>query len=250
MRRAFTLAEVLITLAIIGVVAAMTLPTLIQKNEEKVTSNKLKKVYSGLSQAWLMVYKDYGEPTNWGISPAVRDEAGNVLNSEDTAVLGNLFAKHLNVVKNCGTGSGCWASDTTYFLNGQPYSSLFQPNVRKDMTKLRLEDGTSLGFGNVNSGCTGRRGMTKALSSICGWVVVDINGDKRPNTYGVDIFEFNISKYGVIPYGLPEDTAFPFENTCTKTGSGNGCTAWVIYNGNMDYLHCDGLSWNGNRKCK
>ena len=45
-RNAFTLAEVLITLAIIGVVAAMTIPTLISDFQEKVTVTKLQKVYS------------------------------------------------------------------------------------------------------------------------------------------------------------------------------------------------------------
>ena len=51
---AFTLAEVLITLGIIGVVAAMTLPTLIQNNKNKEVEARLKKVYSVMNQAILM----------------------------------------------------------------------------------------------------------------------------------------------------------------------------------------------------
>ena len=47
---AFTLAEVLITLGIIGVVAALTLPSLIQNHHEQVLENKLKKMYSTISQ--------------------------------------------------------------------------------------------------------------------------------------------------------------------------------------------------------
>ena len=47
-KRAFTLAEVLITLGIIGVVAAMTLPTLLNKYQEVVTVNKVKKFYFAL----------------------------------------------------------------------------------------------------------------------------------------------------------------------------------------------------------
>ena len=50
---AFTLAEVLITLGIIGVVAAMTMPVLIQNHQEKVTVTRLKKAYSILSQAYM-----------------------------------------------------------------------------------------------------------------------------------------------------------------------------------------------------
>ena len=49
--RGFTLAEVLITLGIIGVVAALTLPALIQKNNNKVVETRLMKFYSAINQA-------------------------------------------------------------------------------------------------------------------------------------------------------------------------------------------------------
>lgn len=56
---AFTLAEVLITLGIIGVVAAITIPTLVNKNNEKIRETQLKKAYSTLSQVnRLMLAKD------------------------------------------------------------------------------------------------------------------------------------------------------------------------------------------------
>ena len=57
---AFTLAEVLITLGIIGIVAAMTLPTLIQSNKNKEVEAKLKKIYSVMNQAILLSEKDNG----------------------------------------------------------------------------------------------------------------------------------------------------------------------------------------------
>ena len=66
MKKGFALAEVLITLGIIGIVAAMTLPALVQKNQEKVTVTKLKKVYSILSQAYQFAVNDYGTPDLWG----------------------------------------------------------------------------------------------------------------------------------------------------------------------------------------
>lgn len=49
----FTLAEVLITLGIIGIVAAMTLPTIVSKYQEKVLVERLKQSYSIFSQAYL-----------------------------------------------------------------------------------------------------------------------------------------------------------------------------------------------------
>ena len=63
---AFTLAEVLITLGIIGVVAALALPTLIEQHEKKATAVKLEKFYSIMSQAvLLMENKDGIEPENF-----------------------------------------------------------------------------------------------------------------------------------------------------------------------------------------
>ncbi len=60
MKKAFTLAEVLITLGIIGVVASMTLPALIQKNNEKQIVVRLKKLYSMLQHAHLNIINEYG----------------------------------------------------------------------------------------------------------------------------------------------------------------------------------------------
>lgn len=65
-KKAFTLAEVLITLGIIGVVAALTLPTLIQTNKNKEVETKLQKIYSVMKQAILMSELDNG-PRDTGI---------------------------------------------------------------------------------------------------------------------------------------------------------------------------------------
>ena len=65
---AFTLAEVLITLGIIGVVAAMTIPTLMSKYYEKQTYTRLKETYSILSQALRSVEEEYGTPDDWNLS--------------------------------------------------------------------------------------------------------------------------------------------------------------------------------------
>ena len=63
---AFTLAEVLITLGIIGVVAAMTIPNLMQKCFEIQTVTRFKEVTSILSQAMRLAVEDNGEVSSWG----------------------------------------------------------------------------------------------------------------------------------------------------------------------------------------
>ncbi len=64
----FTLVEVLITLGIIGVVAAVTLPSLIQNYQKHVTENKLKKVYSQLLQVNQLALNDFGPSEYWDYS--------------------------------------------------------------------------------------------------------------------------------------------------------------------------------------
>ncbi len=62
---AFTLAEVLITLAIIGVVAAMTIPNLIQSYKKSVIETRLAKFYSVMNNAIRMAEVDYGPQNTW-----------------------------------------------------------------------------------------------------------------------------------------------------------------------------------------
>ena len=64
-RLGFTLAEVLITLGIIGVVAALTLPALIQNYQKKATATSVKKAYSELNQIIERAKADYGDPSGW-----------------------------------------------------------------------------------------------------------------------------------------------------------------------------------------
>lgn len=64
-KRGFTLAEVLITLGVIGVVAAMTLPTVIANYQKQVTVNKIKKFYTNINQVYLRAQADNGEYSTW-----------------------------------------------------------------------------------------------------------------------------------------------------------------------------------------
>ena len=67
-KAAFTLAEVLITLGIIGIVAAMTLPSLIADYQKKVVETKVKAFYSKMNQAYLMSYAENGDTADWLVS--------------------------------------------------------------------------------------------------------------------------------------------------------------------------------------
>ena len=107
---AFTLAEVLITLAIIGVVAALTIPSVVSKNREQQSIVGVKKAYSVLSQAFNLAKNEYGDPTNWDL--IAMDSAQCNINFRSK------FLPYLNTMKICeGSNSGCM-SKTYKDLNG------------------------------------------------------------------------------------------------------------------------------------
>lgn len=145
----------------------------------------------------------------------------------------------LRVMTTCGTGVnlGCFAPNTVYkYLNGND-DSPYDANPWCD--KYRLADGAAILIGGWNQNCNSVRGTSLALSNSCGYFFVDINGDKKPNKQGYDSFYFWITKYGIVPFGAPDDTGHSLAS-CRKTGadSDGSCTAWVIYKENMDYLTC------------
>ena len=240
---AFTMAEVLITLGIIGIIAAMTLPSLIQRKQEKVTVTRLKKAYSILSQAYdRMVYELGSEPRDWGM--------GDMYDQETHVILANKFLPYLNVIQNCiGKDSTYVAKHCTKVYNAaSAYSS------------VRLIDGITLIFRNWAPTCNLNYGNEKHLKNVCGEIIVDINGNGLPNILGNDIFVFYLTNYGMYPVGTQLDTRISFDTHCDKNkewgaiydsfGNGAGCTAWVLYNENQEYLRCSDLDWNGKKKCR
>ncbi len=97
-KAAFTLAEVLITLGIIGVVAAMTIPTLIVNYQKKATASKVKKAYAELAQALRLAQAEYGDPDTWVINKYT-DSAENTKYFSETFIF-----PYIKVSKICGTG--------------------------------------------------------------------------------------------------------------------------------------------------
>ena len=78
-KKAFTLAEVLITLGIIGVVAALTMPALIANHRKTVVETRLAKFYSTMNQAVIRAEVDFGDKKDWGDigKGFAEDEEGN-----------------------------------------------------------------------------------------------------------------------------------------------------------------------------
>ena len=242
-RVAFTLAEVLITLAIIGVVAAMTIPTLIANYQEKQTVTKLTDAYAIMSNAYALAKVEKGPISVQGGSE-IDEETGeitfdeNMIKNADTFL--DIIAPYLKMISRCkGNDQSCPKHEKTYTLDGTERLTDY-----KHFSYSTLANGVIIRIGSIKIPCD-------TLS--CGDFSVDINGFTGPNTNGKDIFYFYINSDGIVPIGKNDDPARPFEDYCNMDANneynGYGCTAWIIYNKNMDYLHCNDLSWDSKHKC-
>ncbi|HIT91442.1 MAG TPA: type II secretion system protein [Candidatus Stercorousia faecigallinarum] len=167
---AFTLAEVLVTLGIIGVVSAMTVPSLMQNHQRKTYVTQLHKVYNELSQA-LELYQTDRNALNL-------KEAG-LVNANN---LDNFVKDYFKIVQECDTMDNCFA-DEYKAMNGNVMSSaMYNRNVKSYV----LADGAALRPGFVQDG-------ERILN-----IAVDINGKKGPNISGRDIFWLMVYVNGVI----------------------------------------------------
>ncbi len=234
----FTLAEVLITLGVIGIVASMTMPNLIQKHKEKETVAKLKKINSILSQALISAIDESGTTVDqWNL------EGGDSKNGSQI-LADNYFKPYFKIADNCSIIKSCIGHDRYIYLNGTPHISYANQGSYKH---LLLADGTLIIF-HVSPNF-----KTCSQNNNCAEIFVDTNGYyKGPNQFGKDFFVFSVKKDKIIPYGTQRELT-NFATNCNRTkGSGYGlsCGAWILAYENMDYLHCDDLQWGKKIKCK
>lgn len=208
----FTLAEVLITLGIIGVVSAITIPTLMSKYREKQTVARLTETYSILSQAIRSVQDDEGTPDEWNLS-------GNYYQKDDSEVIAQKLLPAMKVALDCGTApnDSCFYSGAYKYLNGNGAGRYGGDKIYK----IVLMNGTSMAIAHWSD--------SERIDFY-----VDTNGNRPPNVIGRDMFCISWFKNkGLYPLGAPSTG---YENQCTKTSSGWGCPYWVLHNKNLDYL--------------
>lgn len=231
----FTLAEVLITLGIIGVVVAMTLPTLIARHQEKVWTTSFLRVYSILENAYRRVQEEDGTFDNWGTFTAT--EGGNRRSTVKAKDLYEYMIKPYVEVNEAyipkdgnwdwiGSNSNkCWP-EKSYYLDKSPYSSNANGEYKaRPAVSLKSGECIVLGYGN-------------------GDFIVDLNSQKGPNTLGKDqfVFSFDYKQKERIKPGNYENWWTDSANYCDKSDAhgwiaGVSCGFWIVRYHNMDYLH-------------
>ena len=242
-KAAFTLAEVLITLAIIGIVAAMTIPTLISNYQEKATVTRLKETYSMLSQAYQFAVNDYGNTASWKFGIDMYDPNAHI-------AMANYFKPYLKLSADCVGKSQEYVKEHC--------AAVPSMSLEKNATAMRLNNGATLYFRIWSPNCDSHYAAIKEATT-CGQIIVQTNPMKS-NENGKDTFWFYLTTKGIIPVGM-DGSYLEFERACNPeivnpypsfsyNNNMYACSAWVIYNGNMDYWKCPGeLSWNGKHSC-
>ena len=195
---AFTLAETLIVMGIVGVIAALTLPNLNSSTGEKEKIAKLQKIYSNLNDALGRAEAVYGPYPTW-----FTNVDSDYKHSAETKRAAERMIEFMKVTKNCGTSD----SSCGNFISERSYDFI-------------VADGTAIGL--------------YAISSTDTFIDVDLSGPNKGSNHDKFQFRINYQNGEIYPSG---------NNANCFRYKGSDCTAWVIQNGNIDYLKAD---QNGN----
>jgi len=210
----FTLAEVLITLVIIGVIAAITVPTMMNSKRNEELRAGLLKAQSTLAGALEMYYVKNG----------VRIVSSD---ASETASFKGKIIPYISTARNCGLGhndSAACVVTNDDSGNVDLYKTYNNKNVFEN---TYLDDGQFV----MNDG------MAVFIENFQNrlYIFVDVNGfNKKPNKAGQDLFAFQLNAKGnLVPMGA-KGTAFYSDTNeyCSETSSaklnGIGCTAKAL----------------------
>lgn len=228
-KKAFTLAEVLITLGIIGVVAAMTLPTLVQKYRKIIVENQLKQAYSLISNAvkWAEVENGIG----FEITTKNFDDVNNVNGfsyEHSEAVFEKYFKKHFKITQSYNKTD----SQKYFKYRGQTTRTYISPGYAKC---YKLTNGQGL--------CYIARGGDQM-----GYFYIYLKPDKLDKVVGRDVFSLEFTRKNNVfkVYQLIQDSY----KESNRTQYINGCISENEYPiGSLPrVMICTFLIWNNNFK--
>ncbi len=217
----------MITLGVIGIVAAMTIPGLINNYSKHVIEANLKETYSILQQT--MKFTEY-------------DDVSMDINIPDNISGMKLWfttflQPHLKYAQVCYDEAGCWQSKTATktLLGGTAGWNRTGIGVGQGIITIRLTNGASLCLDGFTKSDMKNWFGTSVTDSTGLVVYIDANGDRPPNVIGKDIFivAFTPDK-GLVPAGVDETKETVAKNcsaSATGTNSGYYCLSRVKDNG-------------------
>ena len=188
---AFTLAEVLITLGIIGIVAAMIMPAIVSKYRKKTVETSLKKTYSTLTQLVRRSEADNGSATGWEWERTADPQKVNVFFEK-------YFTPYLNEVSNFRNKS----LSKKFYIYDQNGTLLWNYNNTQNANWHTLPDGTAIllsswGRENVYYGSFDVLipGLSKTSHLIVGKDVFNFQININKDRASVSVFPSSYTKF-------------------------------------------------------
>jgi len=196
-------------LAIIGVVAALTIPAVITKvtNDQYVVG--LKKAYNTLKSVEREAIQENGELISWYTPSA-----------DILAIFKQYLKPHFDILKDCGeaTDEACFATGDYRVLSNRTTDN---PDERTGY-KFITSDGMAFLVESRDS------------TSPDMYITVDVNGSKKPNQFGKDVFVFTFYDNGTKPYGYYWSSE-NINSNCLSKDNGVVCSAKVLSEGEINY---------------
>ena len=214
--KGFTLAEVLITLGIIGIVASLTLPNIVANYKKKATVAKLKKVYTTLNQAYILSEAEYGSSAEWA------NDIQEVNTENVKKYVEKYWLPYLKIIKSCGRSGDCSYPNPAKALNDSEVLHI----VGNNRYTLILPDGIMLAI--VPFSWDGKNQVINGNQSF----YVDLNGAKAPNVIGKDVFIFVLNPVNNrIDANCQQANSSAIDQSCSYSGVGHCCAAKIIRDG-------------------
>ncbi len=211
-KNAFTLAELLMSLTVIGVIAALTLPVVFNTSNKNSYVAGCKKAYVFLQDAMELarINKPYNQ---W------------VFNDENSDETWSYVSKYISMQKECINSTGCWASSTVSLNNGAA-ANFTAKGYGSPAISFRTKDGMNVAYDIHGESFNVNRKNTSTIM-----FAADVNGDKKPNKLGEDIFIFVLGDNGLEPAGKDASG----NGDCYRGGTGRDCAARVLKEGAINY---------------
>lgn len=243
---AFTLAEVLITLGIVGIVAALVIPVLVRGAEKQAGVSAAIKYQNVFQSVVLKYIADNGFNT---LIEADVFNNGASFTQAGTQRAWDALKGYFSIAQDCGAAAnpGCFPNNTLQ-INNTYHSAASEksPDSSNLYAKAILNDGAVIAFLDDSGNCSFDRSIshTGLFKTSCGLFRVDYNGKKGPNKWGRDEFFYWLFPNGqVYPMGTSDDYFKGCDSTSTDVtagadgspGSGYGCTYVVTSTQAMNY---------------
>ena len=247
-RKAFNFAEVMITIAVIGVVAALTMPGIVAHYHEKEYVSQLAKSLSQFEQAMQNIMFRH-ECTDIDctkvFSSTTADNAWNNNFSEE-------INKSIKIIRTAKSGEAMMPSIKSKYL--KPDTTLTTASDWRSTNGFKFMTPDGIFYLVEPKGCVPVAHQYKStINNLCAEVIIDVNSYRRPNQYGRDIFKFIVAQNGhLYPlYGREYAKAYSGDTTgsdywrnnealcagdkalyeASANVSGDGCAARILEEG-------------------